>query len=148
MRRGSCRVGVLAAGLFVFLLQVSAQDTVPTLQDTMNFIANALNSRGTISWTGGNCGFRLRASSGFSILPLALVLSRSPVRSSLPTGLRTQRILRLDCRRTTWDRLGSPLLRTFAPRIYLPRKSLSVESDAPVRDCLDRRLHCGISRGA
>jgi len=37
MRRGSCRVGVLAAGLFVFLLQVSAQDTVPTLQDTMKF---------------------------------------------------------------------------------------------------------------
>jgi len=30
-------VGVLAAGLFVFLLQVSAQDTVPTLQDTMKF---------------------------------------------------------------------------------------------------------------
>ena len=51
MRRGSCRLGVLTAALFVLLLQVSGQGTEPTLQDTMNFIANALNSRGTISWT-------------------------------------------------------------------------------------------------
>ena len=51
MRRGSCRLGVLTAPLLVLLLQVSGQGTEPTLQDTMNFIANALNSRGTISWT-------------------------------------------------------------------------------------------------
>ena len=51
MRRGSCSLGVLTAPLFVLLLQVSGQGTEPTLQDTMNFIANALNSRGTISWT-------------------------------------------------------------------------------------------------
>jgi hypothetical protein len=36
---------------FLLVLQVSAQGTEPTLQDTMNFIASALNSRGTISWT-------------------------------------------------------------------------------------------------
>jgi hypothetical protein len=35
----------------VLLLQVSGQGTEPALQDAMNFIANALNSRGTISWT-------------------------------------------------------------------------------------------------
>src|SRR5262252_4212910 len=51
MKRGSCRLGVLTALLFVLLLQVSGQGTEPTLQDTMNFIANGLNSRGTISWT-------------------------------------------------------------------------------------------------
>ena len=51
MRRGSCRLGVLTAPLFVLLLQVSGQSTEPTLQEEMNFIANALNSRGTISWT-------------------------------------------------------------------------------------------------
>jgi hypothetical protein len=51
MRRGSCRLGVLTALWFVFLLQISGQGTEPTLQDTMNFLANALNSRGTISWT-------------------------------------------------------------------------------------------------
>ena len=51
MRRGSCRLGVLTAPLFVLLLQVSGQGTEPTLQDAMDFIANALNSRGTISWT-------------------------------------------------------------------------------------------------
>jgi len=51
MRRGGCRLGVLTAPLFVLLLQVSGQGTEPTLQDTLNFIANALNSRGIISWT-------------------------------------------------------------------------------------------------
>ena len=51
MRRGSCRLGVLTAPLFVLLLQVSGQGTEPTLQEEMNFIANALNSRRTISWT-------------------------------------------------------------------------------------------------
>ena len=51
MRRGSCRLGVLTAALFVLSLQVSGQGTEPPLQDTMNFIANALNSRGPISWT-------------------------------------------------------------------------------------------------
>ena len=51
MTRGSRRLGVLTAPLFVLVLQISSQGTEPTLQDTMNFIANALNSRGTISWT-------------------------------------------------------------------------------------------------
>jgi len=51
MRRGSYRLGDLTAALFVLSLQVSGQGTEPPLQDTMNFIANALNSRGTISWT-------------------------------------------------------------------------------------------------
>jgi len=51
MRRGSCRLGVLTASFFVLLLEVSGQGAEPTLQDTMNYIANALNSRGTISWT-------------------------------------------------------------------------------------------------
>ena len=51
MRRGSCRLGVLTAALFVLSLHVSGQSTEPPLQDTMNFIANALNSRGVISWT-------------------------------------------------------------------------------------------------
>ena len=51
MRRRSCRLGVLTAPWFVLLLQVSGQRTESTLQDTMIFIANALNSRGTISWT-------------------------------------------------------------------------------------------------
>jgi hypothetical protein len=36
---------------FVLLLQISAQNTELTLQNTMNFIVNALTSRGTISWT-------------------------------------------------------------------------------------------------
>lgn len=49
MRRGSCRLGVLKAPLFVLLLQVSGQGTEPTLPGEMNFIA--LNRRGTISWT-------------------------------------------------------------------------------------------------
>ncbi len=51
MRRGSCRLGVLTALLFVLLLQVSGQAMEPTLQEEMNFIANAFNRRGTISWT-------------------------------------------------------------------------------------------------
>ena len=51
MTRGSRRLGVLTAPLFVLVLQISSQGTEPTLQDAMNFIANALNSRGTISWT-------------------------------------------------------------------------------------------------
>ena len=51
MRRGGCRLGVLTAALFVLSLQVSGQGTEPPLLETMNFIANALNSRGTISWT-------------------------------------------------------------------------------------------------
>ena len=51
MRRRSRRLGVLTAALLVLLLRVSGQGTEPTLRETMNFIANALNSRGTISWT-------------------------------------------------------------------------------------------------
>jgi hypothetical protein len=51
MRQGSRRLGLLMAPWFLLVLQVSAQGTEPTLQDTMNFIASALNSRGTISWT-------------------------------------------------------------------------------------------------
>jgi hypothetical protein len=44
-------VGVLMILWFVLPLQISGQNTELTLQDTMNFIVNALNSRGTISWT-------------------------------------------------------------------------------------------------
>ena len=51
MRRGCRGLGVLMAPWFVLLLQVSGQNTELTLQNTMNFIVNALNSRGTISWT-------------------------------------------------------------------------------------------------
>ena len=51
MRRGSCRLGVLTTLLFLLLLRVSGQGTESTLRDGMSFIANALNSRGTISWT-------------------------------------------------------------------------------------------------
>jgi hypothetical protein len=36
---------------FLLALQVSGQGTEPTLQDTMNLIANTLSGSGTISWT-------------------------------------------------------------------------------------------------
>jgi len=51
VRRGGCRLGILTTALFALSLQLSGQSTEPTLQDTLNFIANALNSRGTVSWT-------------------------------------------------------------------------------------------------
>jgi hypothetical protein len=50
MTRSRRRLGFLTA-LFLLVLQISSQSTEPTLQDTMKFIADALNSRGTISWT-------------------------------------------------------------------------------------------------
>ena len=51
MTRSNDRWGILTALCFLLALHVSAQDTEPTLANTMNSIANALNSRGTISWT-------------------------------------------------------------------------------------------------
>jgi hypothetical protein len=51
MPRGSRRLGVLAASWFLLVLNVSGQGTEPTLQDTMNLIANTLSSHGAISWT-------------------------------------------------------------------------------------------------
>src|SRR3974390_2553648 len=47
----SGRISILTALWFFFVLQVSGQGTEPTLVNPMNFIANALNSRGIISWT-------------------------------------------------------------------------------------------------
>jgi hypothetical protein len=51
MTRGSRRLAVLMAPWFLLALQVSGQGTEPTLQDTMNLIANTLSGSGTISWT-------------------------------------------------------------------------------------------------
>lgn len=45
------RRGILTALWLLLVLHVSAQGTKPTLVNTMNSIANALNSRGTVSWT-------------------------------------------------------------------------------------------------
>jgi hypothetical protein len=50
MIKASGRLGILAALCFVLVLQASGQDTQPTLENTMNFIASTLNNRGTISW--------------------------------------------------------------------------------------------------
>ena len=51
MTRPSDRRGILTALWFLLALHVSAQGTESTRANTMNSIANALNSRGTISWT-------------------------------------------------------------------------------------------------
>jgi hypothetical protein len=50
MRR-SCALVLLTALWLSLQLQGSGQVTEPTLEYTMNFIANTLNSRGDISWT-------------------------------------------------------------------------------------------------
>jgi hypothetical protein len=47
MARGSCILGLLTV---LLVLQTSGQGTTPTLADTMKLIANAFNSRETISW--------------------------------------------------------------------------------------------------
>jgi hypothetical protein len=51
MTRSNDRLGILTALCFLPALHLSAQGTEPTLVNTMTSIANALNSRGTISWT-------------------------------------------------------------------------------------------------
>jgi len=50
MPRRSRRLGVLTAPCLLLVLQMSGQGTEPTLESTMNFLANAFKSRGTISW--------------------------------------------------------------------------------------------------
>jgi hypothetical protein len=51
MTRQNDRRATLTALWFLLVLHAPAQGTESTLVNTMNFIANALNSRGTISWT-------------------------------------------------------------------------------------------------
>ena len=51
MTRPSDRRGILTIIWFLLALHVSAQGTESTLVNTMKSIENALNSRGTISWT-------------------------------------------------------------------------------------------------
>jgi hypothetical protein len=50
-KRAVQRFGILVCLALLLALQVSAQSTQPTLEDTMTFIANTLNSRGIVSWT-------------------------------------------------------------------------------------------------
>jgi hypothetical protein len=45
------RFGILVWLALLLALHVSAQSIQPTLEDTMTFIANTLNSRGIVSWT-------------------------------------------------------------------------------------------------
>lgn len=45
------RFSILAWSALLLVLQVSAQSVQPTLEDTMTFIANKLNSRGIVAWT-------------------------------------------------------------------------------------------------
>ena len=49
--RATERFGILVWLALLLALHVSAQSVQPTLEDTMTFIANMLNSRGIISWT-------------------------------------------------------------------------------------------------
>ena len=49
--RATERFGILVWLALFLALHVSAQDMQPTLEDTMTFIANTLNSRGNVSWT-------------------------------------------------------------------------------------------------
>jgi len=51
MTRPNNRWEILTALWLLFALRALAQGTEPTLVNTMNSMANALNSRGTISWT-------------------------------------------------------------------------------------------------
>jgi hypothetical protein len=49
--RATERFGILVWLALLLALHVSAQSIQPTLEDTMTFIANTLNSRGIVSWT-------------------------------------------------------------------------------------------------
>ncbi len=49
--RATERFGILVCLALSLALHVSAQSIKPTLEDTMSFIANTLNSRGIVSWT-------------------------------------------------------------------------------------------------
>ncbi len=51
IRRATERFRILGWLGLLLALQVSAQSIQPTLEDTMTFIANTLNSRGIVSWT-------------------------------------------------------------------------------------------------
>ena len=51
IRRATERFSILVWLALLLALQVSAQSIQPTLEDTMTFIANTLNSRGIVSWT-------------------------------------------------------------------------------------------------
>ena len=51
MMRATERFGILVWLALLLALHVSAQSVQPTLEDTMTFIANTLNSRGIVSWT-------------------------------------------------------------------------------------------------
>ena len=51
IRRTTGRFSILVSLALLFALQVSAQSIQPTLEDTMTFIANTLNTRGIVSWT-------------------------------------------------------------------------------------------------
>ena len=51
MMRTMGRFGVLVWLTLLPTFHVSAQSTQPKLEDTMRFIANALNGRGIVSWT-------------------------------------------------------------------------------------------------
>ena len=51
IRRATERFGILVSIALLLALQVSAQSVQPTLEDTMTFITNTLNSRGIVSWT-------------------------------------------------------------------------------------------------
>jgi hypothetical protein len=49
--RATKRFGILVWLALLLALHVSAQNIQSTLEDTMTFIANTLNSRGIVSWT-------------------------------------------------------------------------------------------------
>jgi hypothetical protein len=49
--RATARFGILMWLALLLAFHVSAQSTQPTLERTMTFIANTLNSRGIVSWT-------------------------------------------------------------------------------------------------
>ena len=49
--RATKRFGIIMWLLLLLPFHVSAQSTQPTLKGTMTFIANTLNSRGSVSWT-------------------------------------------------------------------------------------------------
>ena len=51
IRRATERFSILVSIALLLALQVSAQSVQPTLEDTMTFITNTLNSRGIVSWT-------------------------------------------------------------------------------------------------
>ena len=51
MMRRSCALALLTALWLLLQLQGSGQVAEPTLEDNLNFIANTLNSRGSISWS-------------------------------------------------------------------------------------------------